>query len=193
MGGGIAYKTLVPRLESTMGILPVRSYKVDEKVGGVTTIAYSKLTTRLATVKWEARYGENISDLLAISGFAVKEITDPVSGEQTYTPLQSITFWGEVHTHGKLQVGLFGGFLKNLGTREEIQTPLNVVYGLATDINTLIRIAPRVILNSEKTRIAFETEYTFAAYGEGFNKFYVPDSTTPVSNLRALLSIYYFF
>ena len=108
----------------------------------------------------------------------------------------TVSFVGIFNNPGgqkNIEVGLFGGFLKNLGTREVILTPLNVVYGLATDISTLIRIAPRVILNSEKTRIAFETEYTFAAYGEGFNKFYVPDSTTPVSNLRALLSIYYFF
>lgn len=193
IGGGLAYKTIVPRLESIMAILPTRNYKVDEKVGGLTAIAYSNLTTQKITVKWEARFGENISDLLAISGFAVKEVTDPISGQRTYTPLQSLTFWGEVHTHGKFQVGLFGGFLKNMGTREEILTPVNVVYGLATDINTLIRISPRFIINSEKTRIALEAEYTMAAFGNNYDTYYVPATTTAVSNLRALLAIYYFF
>ncbi len=194
LGGGLAYKSIVPRLKSEIGIAPAEVYyKVNEIVHGFTAIGFTKLTTSPVTIKFEARYGENISDLLAISGFAVKEITNITTGELSYTPLQSMTFWGEVHTNGKIQFGIFGGILKNLGTKEAMSDPDNDVYGLATDISTLFRISPRVIINSGKTRIAFELEYTSAAYGKDYNEYYIPDNTTTVANLRALLAIYYFF
>lgn len=194
LGGGLAYKSIVPRLENRIGIAPNDVvYKVSETVYGLTAIGFSKLTTSLLTIKFEARYGENISDLLAISGFAVKEVTNITTGELSYTPLQSMTFWGEVHTNGKIQFGIFGGFLKNLGTKEAMSDVDNDVYGLATDISTLFRISPRVIINSGKTRIAFELEYTSAAYGDNFDLNYIPENTTEIANLRALIGVYYFF
>lgn len=129
LGGGLAFKSIVPRLESKSGLPLNDVYKVNEKVHGLTAIAFSKLTTSLVTIKFKARYGENISDLLAISGFAVKEITNVTTGELSYTPLKSMTFWGEVHTNGTVQFGVFGGFFKNLGTKDPMTDTGNSVYG----------------------------------------------------------------
>lgn len=192
-GAGIAYKTIVPRLESKVGPPPQQVYSVEEKVSGFTAIAYSKITTTPVTLKLEARYGENISDVLAISGFAVREVVDPVSGQQEYTPLKSITFWGEAHTNGKVQVGIFGGWFRNLGTKEPMSDPGNDVYGLAANISSLVRISPRLIINSAKTRVAFELEYTSASYGSNFDINYIAAASTKVSNLRALVGVFYFF
>lgn len=194
IGGGAAYKKIVPRLESQVGLPPDREvYKVDEKVGGFTGILFTKITTKEVTAKLEGRYGENISDLLAISGFAVKEIIDPATGEAEYTPLKSMTFWGEIHSNGNIQIGLFGGYFKNLGTREPMSDVNNNVVGLATNISSLFRISPRIILNSGKTRVALELEYTSASFGSGYDINYIPSNTTKVSNLRALAGVYYFF
>jgi hypothetical protein len=191
IGGGLAYKTIVPRLESED--LLGQAHSVDEKVGGLTAIGFSKLTTRPVTFKLEARYGENIADVLGISGFAVKELISGATGEQSYTPLTSMTFWGEVHTNGtRVQVGVFGGIMKNLGTKEA-RSPINLVYGFGTDIDNLIRVSPRIIFNSNKTRVAFELEYTRASFGEDFDEFYLPDTTVSVGNIRGLLAVYYFF
>ncbi len=186
IGSGLAYKTLVPRLGSQLG------YSVDETVGGLTAIGFTKLTTKPVTVKLEARYGENIADVLAISGFAVSSVTDITSGSQSYTPLKSMTFWGEIHTNGKVQFGVFGGVFKNLGTKEEMLAGGDI-YGLGTDIDALIRVSPRVVFNSNKTRIALEMEYTQAAYGNNFDVSYIPETTSTVSNIRGLVAIYYFF
>ncbi|MBS0010555.1 MAG: hypothetical protein KFF49_04055 [Bacteroidales bacterium] len=192
IGAGIAYKTIVPRLNSSFG--PVTMYKVDEKVGGITAIAFMKVVTAPFTVKAQARYGENIADVLAISGFAIKDVVDNITGELSYTPLKSMTFWGEIHTNGtKVQAGLFGGFSKNMGTTEAMSDPDNDVYGLATDIHFLYRVSPRLIINSGKARLAFELEYTAAAYGEDRDVYYIPGNTTMANNLRALIAVYYFF
>ncbi|MCP4309899.1 MAG: hypothetical protein GY790_01430 [Bacteroidetes bacterium] len=189
-GAGVAYKTLVPRLSSTT---LAGTYKVDEKVGGLTAIGFAKLTLKPVTVKLQARYGENISDILAISGFAVTDIPDPITGEAIYSPLKGMTVWGEVHTNGNPQVGVFGGLTMNNGTKDEMGSLLYPVYGRGTNIRSLYRIAPRVIYNAGKVRLALELEYTSAAYGENYDTFYIPDQTTAANNLRTLLAIYYFF
>jgi hypothetical protein len=189
-GAGAAYKTIVPRLSSS----PIDgvSYAVDEKVGGLTAMAFTKLTTELITVKLQVRYGENISDLLGISGFAVTEISDITTGERTYTPLKSMTFWGEIQTNGNPQVGIFGGLTNNNGSKESILSS-TLVYGLSTTIKRLYRIAPRIMYNLNKVCLAMELEYTNAAYGENYDEFYIPAETTNAANFRILTSIYYHF
>ena len=194
IGAGVAYKTIVPRLSSTMYGADTLTYKVDESVSGLTLIGFSKIKLDPLTVKLHARYGENIPDVLSISGFAVKNVINPITGEREYTPLTNLTFWGEVHTNGeKIQVGIFAGYLQNLGTRETMSSAGNDVYGLGTNIESLLRISPRFIWNSNKVRIALEWEYTMANYGSNYDVNFQPASTTTVSNLRTLLSTYYFF
>jgi hypothetical protein len=155
-------------------------------------MAFAKLTTGPITAKLQVRYGENISDLLGISGYGATEMVDIITGEMNYTPLKSMTFWAELHTNGNPQVGVFGGLTRNNGSKEEVLSPL-LVYGRATTIRSLYRISPRVIYNAGKVRLAMELEYTNAAYGENYNEFYIPDQTTDADNLRVLAAIYYFF
>jgi len=190
-GIGIAYKSIAPRLESE--ISPDEIYQVDELVHGTTLMGFAKLTTGPVTLKAQVRYGENVADVLSVSGFGIREIVDPVTGEQSYTPLKSMAYWAEVHTNGNPQIGLFGGILYNNGTRHAMSDQGNAVYGLATDIRTMFRISPRVIYNLGKVRLALEIEYTEAAYGADYNEYYMPDRLVPVGNLRGLLGVYYFF
>lgn len=190
-GAGMAYKTVVPRLSGSNS--NGGKYKVDEKVAGLTAIVFAKLTTKPVTMKVQGRYGENISDLLAISGFAMTDTVNYTTGEVGWTPLKSMTFWGEVHTNGNPQVGIFGGITRNRGTKDEMATVSNPVYGWATNISSLFRIAPRIVYNAGKVRLALELEYTSAAYGTDFDSFYVPANTTRADNLRTLLAVYYFF
>jgi len=189
-GAGAAYKTIVPRL--TNSPLPGITYSVDEKVSGLTAMAFAKLTTKPVTAKLQVRYGENISDLLGISGYGITDIVDLATGEQSYTPLKSMTFWAEVHSNGNPQVGIFGGLTRNNGSKEELMFSTSV-YGLATTIRSLYRIAPRIIYNAGKVRVALEVEYTNAAYGSNYDLYYIPGETTHADNLRVLAAIYYFF
>jgi len=189
-GAGAAYKTIVPRLSSS----PVDgvTYTVDEKVGGFTAMAFTKLTTEPITAKLQVRYGENISDLLGISGFAATELSNITTGERSYTPLKSMTFWGEIQTNGNPQVGIFGGLTSNNGTKESILSG-SPVYGRGTTIRRLYRIAPRIMYNARKVCIAMEVEYTNADYGSNYNEFYIPAETVSAGNLRILTSVYYHF
>ncbi|MBN1950678.1 MAG: hypothetical protein JW801_05715 [Bacteroidales bacterium] len=192
-GAGIAYKKIVPRLSSTTAS---GTFVVDEGVSGLTFIAYQNLSLKPFTVKLQYRYGENIADVLAISGFAVMQVNDALTGQQSYTPFTSHTVWGDIQTNGKkLQVGFFGGMLLNTGTKDpvEIVDMAAGTYGLGQNIVSLLRMSPRVVWNSGKVRLALEMEYTMAVYGSDYDNFYLPATLTPVANLRGLFSTYYFF
>ncbi|MBE9518802.1 MAG: hypothetical protein IMY68_09535, partial [Bacteroidetes bacterium] len=67
------------------------------------------------------------------------------------------------------------------------------VYGRGTTIRRLYRIAPRIIYNVGKLRLAAEVEYTSAAYGDNYDEFYIPADITLATNLRVLTAVYYFF
>jgi len=187
-GVGFAFKSIRPRLSSDLG------YKVNERVNGITAIAFGKITFDPITLKLQGRYGQNIADVLSISGYAVEEVTDPATGEQSYTPLHGITGWGEISVKmDKVEAGIFGGMFINMGTTKEMSDATNNVYGLATNIASLIRISPRVTYSVGKVRVGGEIEYTMAGYGTGYDADYIPDEVNLVGNLRFLGSLYYFF
>jgi len=188
-GAGLAYKIIAPRLQSTT---LTGTYAVDERVAGLTLIGFAKVAKEPLTFKIQGRYGENMADLLAFSGFAATEILDPLTGERSYSPLRNLGFWAEVHSNGNPQFGIFGGLSQNIGSKEEILSALQV-YGRSVDIHSLYRISPRIIYNTGKLRLALELDYTQAAYGSDWDDFYLPGSTQPADNLRVLGAIYYFF
>ncbi len=186
-GIGAEYKTIVPRLSSidTSGA----DVKVDESVSSMAAMAFCNVKLKPVTIKVESVYGQNLTDLLMIGGYAVTD-TDPVTGEREYVPTNTFSTWLDVHTNGKqFQVGLFGGFSQNMGTDEDIT---GSIYGLGTNIESITRVAPRVIFNSGSARFAGEIEYTSAAFGSP-DENAIPDDPTSVENLRFLLGVYYFF
>ena len=190
-GAAVSFKRIVPRLSS---VVNGNTYKVHEEVSGLTVVVFNKISVKPVSIKLEGRYGENISDVLSISGFAVKEVLDTLTGEQSYTPLRNITVWGETSVKLKnFELGIFGGVLKNLGTKEKMSDAGNPVYGLATNIDVLYRLSPRILYFQDHTKIGCELEYTNADYGANFDTEHQPANTTNVANLRVLLSIYYVF
>ena len=93
-------------------------------------------------------------------------------------------------TNGEtFQTGIFIGYSKNQGVGKKIVGP---TYGRGLDIDTLYRVAPRVLFNAGKVRLAAEIEYTNAAYGtaDAMGTF---GSTKWIPNLRLLGAVYYFF
>ncbi len=183
-GVGADYMRIAPRRVTDAG------YRTGESLGSAAVMAYGKLRTRGWTFKAEGVYGQNLSHLTMIGGYGVERIADPVLMTRDYVPLETFSAWAEAHTNGALwQGGVFGAFARNLGASGTLAGPS---YGRGTDIHDLIRVAPRLVYNSGKLRLAAEAELTSAAYG-------TPDArgrvrgATRTTNLRLLLATYYFF
>jgi hypothetical protein len=128
--------------------------------------------------------------MVMIGGYGISEITDPVNQFVKYSTLNTANGWIDISTNGKkVMIGLFSGFSKNLGSRNEIT---GVVYGRGNNIDHLFRISPRVMVTEGKLSFAGEVETTTAAYGTMGTGGRVTD-TRSVTNVRLLLSAIYRF
>lgn len=186
-GAGLAYKTILPRLETEQGL------KTDAAVSGLSGLAYLKLDLEPVTIKMEAVSGQNLTDMLQVSGFATQTL-NPVTDERSYEPLRNLSLWTDIHTNGKpWQVGLFGGYTRNLGTQNTVLGDADLIFGFGNTIASLYRISPRVLYYAGKLRFGLEGEYTSATFGSSFDDHAVPVDTQTVGNMRMLFSVYYFF
>ncbi len=184
IGTGASYKSIVPELVTFM------NYTTNTSVDGFNALVFMKIKTSKFYFKAEGIYGENIPDVLSIGGFAVTSV-DTVRGYLTYSTLNTASAWSEIAlTLGNFELGVFGGYSKNLGSKEQI---INVTHGLGTDIESIYRVAPRVSYKKNNLKLAFETEYTSANYGDMINNFGIPINIKNVANTRFLFAVYYFF
>ncbi|MGM0532315.1 MAG: hypothetical protein ACQER7_13300, partial [Bacteroidota bacterium] len=189
MGAGMAYKTIMPRLETEQQV------KTGNTISGLSAIAFAKISLEPVTIKFEAISGQNATDLLQISGFAIESIK-PATDERSYLPLRSMSLWTDIHTNGdQFQFGVFAGYTKNRGTRSSIlnDPELDPIFGFGNNIASLYRISPRILYSSGKVKFGLEGEYTSATFGSGYNDKAVPINNHTVANMRVLLSTYYHF
>jgi len=203
-GIGAGYKTLRPRLSSTAG---GKVYKVDETVGSYVATAFMKIVVPAVTVKFQGVYGQNLTDLVMLGGFAVDTIADPVTGKVNYSPYNTLSLWFDANTNGKkIQVGIFAGYTQNLGLDKELAftNATNIINGLKStsrgyDIKSVSRISPRIVFISGKFNLAVECEYTNVAYAAKTNNILDIDNkgivqkTENVANVRTLFSVIYNF
>jgi len=172
-GFGANLKTLRPALGA-------------DNITNTAFIGYMKTKLGAATFKLEGVYGENMSDLLSISGMAL----DTSGG---YTSNKTFSVWGEL-SGGKdsIEWGLFSGYTKNDGYKDVVAGP---IYGLGGTVDNVFRVAPRLGWKSGKMKIGVELEYTSAQYGAlaSNGKDIDTSGINSVSNVRASVSAIYGF
>jgi hypothetical protein len=149
------------------------------------------------TWKLQAIYAQNAHDITGIGGYAVKfDSYDTLTGKQEYTNFTTGTLWTELlYSTEKLQAGIFAGYTKNFGTTDQMTTEPANVFARGSNIEYVYRVSPRIAFKQGKTTIAFEVEYTTAAYGkpadiDDMGKFIASEE---VSNIRGLLAFIYNF
>jgi hypothetical protein len=183
-GIGADFKRLVPRLATTKNIA------TESAINSTAVMTYGKLTIGPVTLKAEATYGDNLADLMMLGGYAVASV-DTATGVERYAPLRSLSLWGEIVAGKEIEVGVFTGYAKNLGAPETI---VGSFYGRATDMDNILRIAPRVVWNTGSLRLAIELEYTTAAYGTAnLANYGKVENTRSATNTRILAAVFYFF
>ena len=186
VGAGVDFKMLRPFLASSPDGTTI--YKAEEKVTGISFIGFGKFKFDKTTVKVEGVLGQNLHDHLSISGYAIKEI-NATTGEASFTPMKQLSLWADISHGKKFAPGLFVGYVKNQGTADD---NIGTYYSRGSTIDNVMRISPRLVWNSGKTRFAVEGDYTTVAFG-------LPDisgeikNTESYNNIRVLFAAYYFF
>ena len=197
-GLGVDYKTLLPELY-TIDNTKTKTFKSSETISSIAATAFVKLIFKPVTLKIEGIYAQNAYDMSMLGGYAVRQISDSLTGAKDFTSLKTGSLWLDMNTNGKkFQVGLFAGYTKNLGTTESIQTDnfykKEIYYARGSNIDQAYRLTPRIVFISGKLDIGIEIEHTVATYGiaNGDKKGGVTDGKS-VSNTRGLLAFLYKF
>jgi hypothetical protein len=181
---GFDYKTLRPEIKTSA------NRETHATIGSVTIFSTVKIKTKPLNISVMGTYAQNATDLVMIGGYAVAEITDTLNQYKKYTNLNTASFWTDLSTNGKkVTFGVFAGYSKNLGAKDQIAGPL---YGRGTNIDHLFRVSPRITITEGRLVLGAEVESTTAAYGTMQDKGRVTE-TNNVSNLRILLCALYRF
>jgi hypothetical protein len=182
LGAGANYKTLKPRLVTT------DDYKTDATVSSFAAVGFARFNLSDFTIKFEGTYGQNLTDLLMLGGYAVTD-RDNDTGIEEYTNVSTLSAWTDLVYGKDIQAGLFIGYTKNLGASDDITGDK---YARGNNIASVMRISPRIQYSIGKVRFAAEVEYTSADYGTPNIKGEVED-TYSVANTRLLFAGYLFF
>ncbi len=191
IGAGIDHKTILPELY-TANSSGTNKQKTDNTLKSLSAIGFVNLKFKPLSLKMEAIYAQNAFDMVMIGGYAIKEVTDTLSGAKEFSNINTASYWADLQTNGeKIQFGFFGGYTKNIGSSDLIK---GTFYSRGANIDHVYRLSPRIIFISGNLRIAMEGEFTSAAYGKknGDNRGGVTN-TKPIANKRALLAFIYNF
>lgn len=160
----------------------------------ISGVAFIRFQHKDFIVSSRLLYAQDAAAFELIGGIAVKTY-NPVTDERTYTPLRTFGCHVEFVKAGRIEPGLYLGVVKNLGAGttivQTIESQLSV-YGIGTNIDTVVRCSPRIRWYMDSFIIGAEYEYTRAAYGTIDNRGNVVN-TIPVANNRFLFATYYLF
>lgn len=168
VGAGFDFKRLQPRFYTNYPKDTTKKFTTDATVNCPAFLFFAQYKIGKLSVGAKTILADNLSESLMTGAFGISEY-DTSNGHEKYTPYRHWFLWGNVSYGNKLKVGVFGGYLKNLGATENLITPLSkqqtVVFGLGDKIGYMYRVVPQISYTSGKMILAFEVEYSLAAYG----------------------------
>ncbi len=157
--------------------------KVDDRITTFTPFLYGQYKKGLFSVKAKTTFAEAGEHLNLNGGYGISGVkSDGVSYE--YTPTRNSSTWVSLMYGKKTQWILFGGYVKNFGTKDDLYTgkgsgvtDLNGhTYAKAenlyfsknsfSNMNRMFRLTPTVIRNIGKFAIGLEYELTSVQYGD---------------------------
>ena len=185
VGAGVDFLSLVPRTQATVG---ENVYKVSERISTLSCEVHVKYTTPMWYFAAKSVLGSNLTQVSMLGGYGVKSV-DEVTGEQTYSPNRNSSSWVNVVYGKKWKVGVFGGYMKNLGTTDAVSK----MYGTGTNVDELLSGSVELTYNLPHWKIGVEYNHTVAKYGDLDKTNGKIVNTHGVGNNRFVASVLYMF
>ena len=195
LGVGVDMLSIVPRVTSfDENKKPL--YKVDERLTTVSYEAHLKYQKDKWFVAAKSVLGSNFTHTSMLGGYGIKS-EDAKTGEREYTPFRNSSNWINIVYGKKWKPGIFLGYIKNLGTADDMMNADKYaagtnIYGTGTDIDKLMTGTFELTYNVPHWKIGAEYNYTEAYYGTTQKDGKVKN-THSVGNNRLVLSATYSF
>lgn len=184
-GAGVHVSSIRPRTKSVVGS---DTYKVDERVTGVSAEAHLKYTHERFLLSAKSVLGTNLTQTSTVGGYGITSV-DPRTGEQTYTPLRTSATWLNVAYGKTWRPALFFGYLKNLGASTEVSD----VLGTGTNLDQLLNATAELTYNRGNWKLGAEYSLCNAWYGDEFSAKAKALSSHTVMNHRMVMTAIYQF
>lgn len=166
-----------------------KTYSVDERLTTVSYEAHVKYTGEKLFFAAKSTLGSNFSHVSMTGGYAVKS-QDDQTGKREYTPFRNSSNWINLVYGKKWKPGIFVGYIKNLGTADDMLG--STVYGTGTNVDQILGTTFELTYNVPHWKIGAEYNYTTAWYGKNDKNGKVKD-THSVGNNRLVLSALFLF
>lgn len=149
------------------------SKKVSDRITTLTPFFYGQLKEGKFAAKFKTTYAQAGEHMNLNGGYAVSKVLEDDSWE--YTPTRNSSTWLSLSYGKKVQGILFGGYVKNFGTADEIlgsdgsYAPASNLYfskNSFSNLNQMWRVTPTVIWNLGKLALGLEYEVTSVQYGD---------------------------
>ena len=195
VGVGVDMLSIVPRVTSfDENKKPL--YKVDERLTTVSYEAHLKYQKDKWFVAAKSVLGSNFTHTSMLGGYGIKS-QDAKTGEREYPPFRNSSNWINIVYGKKWKPGIFLGYIKNLGTADDMMNADKYaagtnIYGTGTDIDKLMTGTFELTYNVPHWKIGAEYNYTEAYYGTTQKDGKVKN-THSVGNNRLVLSATYSF
>ena len=184
-GVGMDLLTIAPRTKAIGG--DGSTFKVDERLTTLSYEAHVKYQKDKLFFAAKSVLGSNFTPTSMLGGYGIKA-EDAKTGEREYTPFRNSSNWINIVYGKKWKPGIFVGYIKNLGTADDMIS--STVYGTGTNIDQLWTGTFELTYNVPHWKIGAEYNYTSADYGTTQKDGKVTN-THAVGNNRLVLSATY--
>ena len=187
VGVGIDMLSIAPRTKAIGE--DGSTFKVDERLTTVSYEAHLKYQKDKLFLAAKSTLGSNFTHTSMLGGYGIKS-QDTKTGEREYTPFRNSSNWINIVYGKKWKPGVFFGYIKNLGTADDMVS--STTYGTGTNIDQLWTATFELTYNVPHWKVGAEYNYTSADYGTLQKNGKVKD-THAVGNNRLVLSATYSF
>ena len=115
---------------------------------------------------------------------------DAKTGEREYTAFRNSSNWINLVYGKKWKPGIFVGYIKNLGTSDDMLG--STVYGTGTNLDQLLSTTFELTYNIPHWKIGAEYNLSTAWYGKNAKDGKVKDTHSVANNRLVLTAIYSF-
>ena len=183
-GAGVHVSSITPRVVSEYN---GNTYSVNERVTGVSGEAHLKYKSNKFLFAAKTLLSTNLTQTSTVGGYGVTTVNSK-NGEQKYAPLRTSHSWVNM-VYGKTwKVGIFGGYLKNLGASKEVSN----IISSAANVDQIGSASAELTYNLPHWKFGAEYMWSGACYGKYGKKGKVTD-THLVKNNRVVLSALFLF
>jgi|YNPMSStandDraft_1061717.scaffolds.fasta_scaffold00746_11 hypothetical protein len=181
---GSNYFSIVPEIKTS------KNYYTYTKLSSLSFYGYLQKKIKDIIIRTGAYYAQNPHSVMMIGGYAVANVTDTAKNHKEYTNITTATGWLDIQANiKKWQIGLYGGYAKNMGSDKEIK---GNKYARGGNIDYLYRLSPRISYIEDKLTLSTEIEITNAGYGRPQKNGTVV-KTHDARNIRFLFAAIYNF